>query len=66
VLRDIVERETEIENTFNTFRPNFEGGNASDNQLREILRTETDISRRRVVGKHRNRSGMKSRQGSWS
>jgi peptidyl-dipeptidase A len=49
VLRDIVERETEIENTFNTFRPNFEGGNASDNQLREILRTETDISRRRVV-----------------
>jgi peptidyl-dipeptidase A len=47
VLREIVERETQIENLFNTFRANFEGGPASDNQLRDILRTETNISRRR-------------------
>jgi|SRR5579883_1050925 len=49
VLRDIVERETQIENLFNTFRANFEGDNASDNQLRDILRTERDISRRRAA-----------------
>jgi peptidyl-dipeptidase A len=49
ILRDIVERETQIENTFNTFRANFENGNASDNQLREILGTETNISRRRAA-----------------
>ena len=49
VLRDIVERETQIENLFNTFRAKFEGGDASDNQLRDILRNETDISRRRAA-----------------
>ncbi|HEY2380350.1 MAG TPA: M2 family metallopeptidase [Terriglobia bacterium] len=49
VLRDIVERETQIENLFNTFRANFEGDKASDNELREILRSETDISRRRAA-----------------
>jgi peptidyl-dipeptidase A len=49
VLRDIVERETQIENLFNTFRAKFEGGEASDNQLREILRKETDINRRRAA-----------------
>jgi peptidyl-dipeptidase A len=47
VLRDIVERETHIENTFNTFRSDFEGGKASDNQLRDILRTESNMLRRR-------------------
>ena len=45
VLRDIVQRETQIENLFNTFRPNFEGDKASDNQLRQILRTEQNPSR---------------------
>ena len=49
VLRDIVQRETQIENFFNTFRANFEGGKASDNQLRDILRNEQDIARRRVA-----------------
>lgn len=47
VLRDIVERETQIENQFNTFRAKFEGGEATDNQLRDILRNETDVARRR-------------------
>src|SRR5437016_179303 len=48
VLRDIVRRETEIENFFNTFRANFEGSEASDNQLRDVLRNENDITRRRA------------------
>lgn len=47
VLRDIVERETVIENQFNTFRADFEGGKASDNQLRDVLRSETSVSRRK-------------------
>ena len=49
VLRDIIERETRIENTFNTFRANFEGGKASDNELREILRTELNVVRKRAA-----------------
>ncbi len=49
VLRDIVERETNIENLFNTFRSSFEGGPASENQLRDILRSETNIARRRAA-----------------
>ena len=49
VLRDIVRRETEIENFFNTFRANFEGSEASDNQLRDVLRHENDITRRRAA-----------------
>lgn len=47
VLRDIVERETQIENLFNTYRADYEGAKASDNQLRDILRNEKNISRRR-------------------
>jgi peptidyl-dipeptidase A len=49
VLRDIVRRETHIENLFNRFRASFEGGQASDNQLRDILRSETDIRRRQAA-----------------
>src|SRR5205809_7165769 len=49
VLRDIVERETQIENLFNTFRADFEGGKASDNQLREVLKKDRDLSRRKAA-----------------
>ena len=49
VLRDIVQRETQIETLFNTFRSNFEGDKATDNELREILRTEHDGARRRAA-----------------
>jgi len=49
VLRDIVQRETEIENQFNTFRSDFEGGKASDNQLRDVLRSETNVDRRKAA-----------------
>ena len=47
VLSDIVGRETAIENVFNTFRPDFDGSPATDNQLRDVLREETDPARRR-------------------
>ena len=49
VLRDIVERETQIENFFNTFRADFEGSKATDNQLRDVLRGDKDISRRKAA-----------------
>ncbi len=49
VLRDLVERETQIENLFNTFRADFEGGKASDNQLRQIFKSEPDIKRRKAA-----------------
>lgn len=49
VLHDIVERETQIETTFNTFRADFEGSPASDNQLREVLQNESSIARRRAA-----------------
>src|SRR5215471_632876 len=49
VLHDIVERETEIETAFNTFRASFENGLASDNQLREVLKNEKNISRRQAA-----------------
>jgi peptidyl-dipeptidase A len=49
ILKDIVERETQIETAFNTFRSKFEGEEASDNQLREILHTETNFDRRRIA-----------------
>jgi hypothetical protein len=56
ILRDIVERETEIENLFNTFRASFEGGHASDNELRDVLQSETSIERRRAAWEGANKS----------
>jgi peptidyl-dipeptidase A len=49
VLKEIVERETHIETAFNTFRSKFEGAEASDNELREILQVERNIERRRTA-----------------
>jgi peptidyl-dipeptidase A len=49
VLQDIVKRETQIENLFNTFRADFEGEKVTDNQLREILKKENDPARRQAA-----------------
>lgn len=49
ILLDLVERETQIENTFNTFRATFEGQKVTDNQLREVLKQEVRIDRRRAA-----------------
>lgn len=49
VLRDIVERETQIENLFNTFRADFEGEKVTDNVLRDVLKSETNVARRQAA-----------------
>ncbi len=49
VLEDLTRRESELERTFYTFRPEFEGEPASNNVLLEVLRTEKDDSRRRAA-----------------
>ncbi len=49
VLRDIVQRETQIENLFNTFRADFEGKKTTDNQLRDVLKTDGNPARRRAA-----------------
>jgi len=46
-LTDIVQRETRIENAFNTYRADFEGSHISDNRLRDLLRVEVNPERRR-------------------
>jgi peptidyl-dipeptidase A len=57
VLHDIVERETQIENIFNTFRAQLEGVKVSDNQIREIMRTESNIARRRAAWEASKQAG---------
>src|SRR4051812_21623843 len=49
VLQEIVQRETQIENLFNTFRADFEGGKVTDNQLREILKKDENPARRQAA-----------------
>ena len=49
VLKEIVEKETHIENLFNTFRADFDGGKASDNQLRDVLKKDRDLVRRKAA-----------------
>ena len=46
VLADLVERETRIETTFNTFRGKLDGQPVTDNEIRDILGSDADISRR--------------------
>ena len=45
-ISDLVERQTEIENTFNTFRAKFEGKEIGDNDLKDILKKEKNNERR--------------------
>jgi peptidyl-dipeptidase A len=49
VLMDMVARETRIENLFNTFRANFETRSVTDNDLRDILKDETNPDRRKAA-----------------
>jgi peptidyl-dipeptidase A len=46
LLKQIVELGTEIEKKFSTFRGTIDGENVTDNQIREILKTETDSAKR--------------------
>jgi peptidyl-dipeptidase A len=46
LLRQIVELNTEIEKNFSTFRGTIDGEKITDNQIKEILKTETDSSKK--------------------
>ncbi len=47
--RAVVELETEVESTFNTFRGTIDGQTVDDNAIAEILRTSDDSDRRRAA-----------------
>jgi peptidyl-dipeptidase A len=49
LLRKITELTNELEQTFNTHRAQFEGHEASDNELRQVLADENDSARRQAA-----------------
>ena len=49
IIRDLTQREAELEQIFHTFRATLGGEELSNNQLLEILRTERDEERRRMA-----------------
>jgi peptidyl-dipeptidase A len=57
VIQDLTERESELERIFYTFRPDFEGRAASNNELLEVLRSEKDPGRRRAAWEASKRIG---------
>jgi peptidyl-dipeptidase A len=48
-IEDLSRREAELEQIFYTFRPSFEAGQPSNNELLDVLRTERDGKRRRAA-----------------
>jgi peptidyl-dipeptidase A len=46
-IEELARREQEIQSLFTSFRPQFEGGPASENDLRRVLASERDAGRRR-------------------
>jgi len=46
LLKQIVELGTEIEKNFSTFRGTIDGEKVTDNQIKEILKTQTDSAKR--------------------
>jgi len=46
LLKSIVDLSTEIERKFSTFRGSIEGKKVTDNEIKEILKTETDSRKR--------------------
>ncbi len=49
LLKQIVDLSTEIEKNFSTFRGTIEGKKVTDNEIKEILKTETDSARRKLA-----------------
>ncbi|OHB64738.1 MAG: hypothetical protein A2Y76_11005 [Planctomycetes bacterium RBG_13_60_9] len=47
LLRQIVELGTEIEKNFSTFRGSIDGKQVTDNEIKEVLKDETDSAKRR-------------------
>ena len=46
LLKEIVELSTEIEKNFSTFRGTIDGEKVTDNEIKDILKTETDSAKR--------------------
>ncbi len=49
LLKQIVELGTEIEKNFSTYRATIDGQKVTDNQIKDILKTETDSAKRQQV-----------------
>src|SRR4030042_1892040 len=49
LLKQIVDLGTEIEKNFSTFRGTIEGKKVSDNEIKEILKQETDSAKRKLA-----------------
>jgi peptidyl-dipeptidase A len=49
LLKQIVDLGTEIEKKFSTFRGTIEGKKVTDNEIKEILKTETDSAKRKLA-----------------
>jgi len=47
LLKQLVDLGTEIEKNFSTFRGTIEGEKVTDNEIKEILKTETDSAKRK-------------------
>ena len=49
VLEELVKASTEVEEIFNTFRPEVNGEKRSDNDLKELMGKETDTAKRKEI-----------------
>ncbi len=49
LLKQIVDLSTEVEKNFSTFRGTIEGKKVTDNEIKEILKTETDSAKRKLA-----------------
>jgi len=57
ILDRITSAETQIQETYSTFRAQFDGHSATDNELEEVLRTATDSARVRTAWEARKQIG---------
>jgi peptidyl-dipeptidase A len=57
VIEELTRREQEIQSLFTSFRPEFEGRAASENDLRRVLAEEQDVGRRRAAWEASKRIG---------
>jgi peptidyl-dipeptidase A len=49
LLKQIVDLSSQIERTFSTYRGKIEGSEVTDNEIREILKTQTDSQKRKLA-----------------
>ena len=57
MLNRISQAETDVQETYGTFRADFDGRPATDNQLEDVLRTTTDSDRARAAWEARKQIG---------